>query len=134
MLWKLVRLGKGGAKMYSRCMMPKPKVYYSKKYKKFHGIVAQKLSCNKKKYEKWKTNEKLSIIVNTLVRGHICSFLLVRWVTWLHIICVWLDWIDHWSFILNYVLIHTWYPHTTHKSNVQWILYVFRPLNTSWLI
>ena len=49
LLQKLVRLGKDGAKMYSRCMMPKPKAYYSKKYKKFHGIVAQKLSCNEKK-------------------------------------------------------------------------------------
>ena len=31
--------------MYSKCMMPKPKAYSSKKYKKFHGIDAQKLSC-----------------------------------------------------------------------------------------
>ena len=51
---------------------------------------------------------------------------------WLGVICVWLDWIDHWSFILDYGLIHTWYSHTTHKSNVQWIsisflwLYVFK--------
>ena len=27
--------------MYSKCMMPKPKAYSSKKYKKFHGIDAQ---------------------------------------------------------------------------------------------
>ena len=26
-------------------MMPKPKAYSSKKYKKSHGIVAQKLNC-----------------------------------------------------------------------------------------
>ena len=67
------------------CMMPKP--YSSMKYKKFHGINAQKLSCvdkklkikkKIKKYEKWKPNEKLSINVNTLVRNHIRSFLLVR--------------------------------------------------------
>ena len=45
LLWKLVRLGKGGAKMYSKCMMPKPKAYSSKKYQKIHGIIAQKLSC-----------------------------------------------------------------------------------------
>ena len=45
MLRKLVRLGKGGAKMYSNCMMPKPKAYSSKKYQKIHGIIAQKLSC-----------------------------------------------------------------------------------------
>ena len=83
-------------------------------------------------YEKWKPIEKFSIIVNTLVRSHICSYLLMRLVTWLRAICVWLDWIDHWRFILDYELIHTWYPHTTHKSNVQWIsisfmwLYVFK--------
>ena len=29
----------------SKCMVPKPKAYSSKKYKKFHGIVSQKLSC-----------------------------------------------------------------------------------------
>ena len=46
--------------------------------------------------------------------------------------CVWLDWIDHWNFILDYGLIYTWYPHTTHKSNVQCIsisfvwLYMFK--------
>ena len=45
LLRKLVRLGKGGAKMYSKCKMSKPKAYSSKKYKKFHGIIAQKLSC-----------------------------------------------------------------------------------------
>ena len=45
LLRKLVRLGKGGAKMYSKCMMSKPKAYSSKKYQKFHGIIAQKLSC-----------------------------------------------------------------------------------------
>ena len=59
--------------------MPKSKAYSSKKYKNCHGIVAQKLSCiDKKKYEKWKPNEKLSINVNTLVRVYIYSFLLVR--------------------------------------------------------
>ena len=63
--------------MYLNYMMPKPKTYSSKKYQNFHGIIAQKLSCIKK-YEKWKPNEKLSINVNTLVGGHICSFLLVR--------------------------------------------------------
>ena len=25
--------------------MPKPKAYFSRKYKKFHGIATQKLSC-----------------------------------------------------------------------------------------
>ena len=67
--------------MYSKCMIPKPKAYSSKKYKKFHGIDAQKLSCIDQKYEKQKPNEKLSINVITLVRGNISSFLLVRKVT-----------------------------------------------------
>ena len=39
--------------------------------------------------------------------------------------CVWLDWIDHWNFILDYRLVHTWSAHTTHKSNVQWMLIPF---------
>ena len=45
LLRKLIKLGKGGEKMYSKCMMPKLKAYSSKKYKKFHGIDAQKLRC-----------------------------------------------------------------------------------------
>ena len=53
--------------------------------------------------------------------SHICSFLLMRLVTWLHAICIWLDWIDHRRLIIDYELIHTWYPHTTNKSTVQWI-------------
>ena len=64
--------------MYSKCMMPKPKAYSLKKYKNFHGIVAHKLSCIDQMYEKWKPNEKFSINVNTLIRDHIFSFLLVR--------------------------------------------------------
>ena len=56
------------SKIYSKCMMSKPKAYSSKIYQNFHGIIAQKLSCiHKKKYKKWKPNEKLSINVNTLV-------------------------------------------------------------------
>ena len=109
------------SKTYSNCMLPMPKAYSSKKYQKFYGIIAQNWVVLIKKYEKWKQNEKLSIIVSPLVKSHICSFLLVRWVTWLHTICVWLNWIDHWSLILDYGLIHTWYLHTTHKPNVQWI-------------
>ena len=35
--------------MHSKCIMPKLKAYSSKKFKKFHGIVAQKLSCIEKK-------------------------------------------------------------------------------------
>ena len=34
LLRKLVRLGKGGAKMYSNCMIPKTKAYFPKKLKK----------------------------------------------------------------------------------------------------
>ena len=48
--------------LYSKCMMPKPKAYYSKKYEKFHGIIAKKnWVVLIKKFEKWKSNEKLSI-------------------------------------------------------------------------
>ena len=35
--------------MYSKFMMPKLKAYSSKKYKKIHGIVTQKLSCIEQK-------------------------------------------------------------------------------------
>ena len=38
--------------MYSKCMIPKSKAYSSKKYKKIHGIDAQKLSCIDQKYGK----------------------------------------------------------------------------------
>ena len=68
------------------CMMPKPKAYLSKKYKKFHDITSQK----KKKKEKKKKDlyrsksmkngsqmKSFQSNVNTLVGGHICSFLLV---------------------------------------------------------
>ena len=47
------------SKLHSKCMVPKPKAYSSKKYKKFHGIASQKLSCIDQKYEKCKPNEKL---------------------------------------------------------------------------
>ena len=70
MLRKLVRLGKGG----TECMVPKTKTYLSKKYKKFHGIAAKKLSCIDKKV--WKNGNqmksfqscwKLKIVCNTRV-------------------------------------------------------------------
>ena len=35
----------------------------------------------------------------------------------------WLNY--HWSFMLNYRLVHTWSTHTTHKTFVQWILISF---------
>ena len=43
LLQKLIWLGKSGAKMYSKCMIPKPKAFSSKKYKKFYGIDVQKI-------------------------------------------------------------------------------------------
>ena len=43
LLRKLVWQGKCEEKKYSKYMMPKPKAYSSKKYKKFHDIVAQKI-------------------------------------------------------------------------------------------
>ena len=61
LLRKLVWPGKGGAKIVFKCMVSMPKAYSSKKYKKFHGITSQKLSCIDQKYEKWKSNEKFSI-------------------------------------------------------------------------
>ena len=47
----------------------KPKAYSSKKYKKFHSIIAQKLSCFDQKHEKWKSNKKLSIICKHIGEG-----------------------------------------------------------------
>ena len=44
--------------MYSKCMMPKEKAYFLKKYKNFHGIDAQKLSCIDQKYGKKKMEAK----------------------------------------------------------------------------
>ena len=100
----------------------KDKGYSSKKYQNFHGSTSQKLSCIDQKYEKWKSNEKLSIKCKHFDEGHICSFLLVRLVTWFRASCVWLD---HWNFILDYELVHTWSTHTTHKFNVQWMSILF---------
>ena len=42
--------------MHSKCMVPKLKAYSSKKYKKFHDITAQKLSCIDQKV--WKMEAK----------------------------------------------------------------------------
>ena len=43
LLQKLVWLGKGRAKMYSKCVVLKPKAYSSKKYQKVHGMAFQKI-------------------------------------------------------------------------------------------
>ena len=45
LLQKLVWLGKGGAKTYLKCMVPKSKAYWSKIYQNLHSIASQKLSC-----------------------------------------------------------------------------------------
>ena len=43
-------------------MMPKPNTYLSKIYQKVHSIVSQKFEVYiDQKYEKWKSNKKLSI-------------------------------------------------------------------------
>ena len=42
--------------MYSKCMMPKPNAYSSKKYQNIYGIIAQKLSCIDQKV--WKMEAK----------------------------------------------------------------------------
>ena len=117
--------------MYSKCMVWK--AYSSKKYQKVPWHRFSKIELYWSKV--WKMDAKMKNFqsnVNTFVGGHICLFLLVRYVTWLRVSCVWLDWIDHWSFILDYKLVHTWFTHTSHKFNVQWMpisfvwLYVFK--------
>ena len=117
--------------MYSKCMMRK--AYSSKKYQKISWHRFSKIELYWSKV--WKMDAKMKNFqsnVNTFVGGHICLFLLVRYVTWLRVSCVWLDWIDHWNFMLDYGLVYTWFTHTTHKSNVQWMpisfvwLYVFK--------
>ena len=45
--------------------------------------------------------------------------------TWFRTSCVWLDWIDHWSFTLVYGLFHIWYSPTTHKTSIQLMLISF---------
>ena len=94
LLWKLVRLGKGGPKMYSKYMMPKPKAYSSKKYKKFHGIDAQKLRCIDQKVwkmeAKWKAfnqckhfGEESYTLISISNIGHLTScFLCMTWLNW----------------------------------------------------
>ena len=69
--------------------MPKPKAYSSKKYKKFHGIVAQNLSCINKKNMKNGSQMKSSIIVNTLDVGplwHLEHVLKVFFTMFMHFI------------------------------------------------
>ena len=112
--------------MWSKMYDLKAKDLFFKEISNISCIDAQKLSCIDQKV--WKIEAKWKAFNHTLVRGHICSFLLVRYVTWLHAICVWLNWIDHWNFILDYGLVHTWFTHTTHKSNVQWM-----PISFVWL-
>ena len=51
-LWKLVWLGKGGAKFLFNCMMPKPKVDSTKIYRKYHGITSQKIELYRSKSKK----------------------------------------------------------------------------------
>ena len=68
-----------------------------------------------KKYEKWKLNEKLSIKCKHIVE-RLYMFISASEIGQLtRTSCVWLDWIDYWSFILDYGLVHTW-PHTHHTS------------------
>ena len=66
------------------CMMPKPKAYSSMKYKEFHGINAQKLSCiDKKEWNmeaKWKDfnhckhfGEESYMFISTSEIGHLTS-------------------------------------------------------------
>ena len=64
-------------------MVPKPMAYLSQKKKKIHqkvhGIVSQEFELYLIKSMKNGSQMKsFQSIVNTLVRGHICSFLQVR--------------------------------------------------------
>ena len=95
MLRKLVRLGKGWAKMYSNYMMPKSKANSSKKYKKFHGVDVQKLSCiDQKLWEmeaKWKTfnqskhfDEESYTFIYASEISHLTScYICMTWLNWL---------------------------------------------------
>ena len=61
-------------------MMPKPNAYFAKDISKVHGIVSQKFKLfffiksmkNGSQMKSFQSN------VNTLVGGHICSFLQMR--------------------------------------------------------
>ena len=81
-------------KMYSKYMMPNPKAFSSKKYKKFHGIIAQKLSCIDqkvwKKESKWKVfsqckhfGEESYMFISTSEISHLTScYLCITWLNW----------------------------------------------------
>ena len=79
LFWKPVWLEKGGAKIVFNCIMPKPKADSSKIYIKYHGIASQKIDLYRSKCMKNGSQMKsFQSNVNTLVGGHIFSFLLVR--------------------------------------------------------
>ena len=60
-------------------MMPKQKAYSSMIYQKVHGIVSQEFELYLIKSMKDESQMKnFQSNVNTLVMGHICSFLQVR--------------------------------------------------------
>ena len=62
-----------------KCMVPKPKAYLSKIHQKVHVIVSQEFELYLIKSMKNGIQIKsFQSFVNTLVRGHICSFLQVR--------------------------------------------------------
>ena len=77
------------------------------------------------KYEKWKPNEKLSIKCKHFGEGSymFISISEIGHLTSYYLCMTWLNW--HWSFILDYELVHTWSTHTSHKFNVQWMLISF---------
>ena len=107
-------------------MVPKPKAQLLKLFQNVYGITSQKFEFSLiKSMQNGRKIKSFQSIVITLVKDHICLFLQVRKVTWLRTSCVWLNWIDHWNFILDYRLVHTWSTPITHKSNVQWILIPF---------
>ena len=60
-------------------MVPKPKAYLSKIYQKVHGIISPGFGLYLiKSLKNGSQMESFQSYVNTLVKGHICSFLQVR--------------------------------------------------------
>ena len=78
LLQKLVWLEKGRAKCIQNLWCRSLRLIPQRNIKKFMALLLKNWVVLNKKYEKWKPNENLLINVNTLVRDHICSFLLVR--------------------------------------------------------
>ena len=78
LLQKLVWLWKCGTKCIQNIWCQTQRLFPQRNIKNFTASLLKNWVVLIKKYEKRNPNEKFSINVNTLVRSHICSFLLVR--------------------------------------------------------